>query len=246
MSAVARQPSRRPGAIFSPAIETALKEEFFRDTPRGFFVEVGANDPHVHSQTWEFEQAGWGGILIEPLPGLADVLRRCRSATVFAVACTSPQRAGQPMRIYLAGPYSSVDPDLMVAEVRAGGSIEVPAQTLDDILSEAGAPVPIDFISLDVEGHENEVLAGFNIARWRPRLILIEDHIVNLRKHRWLQQAGYRLIRRTGLNSWYVPDAAAGHIDWVGRWQLFRKYYLGLPFRVLRDALRRMRPDRRG
>jgi hypothetical protein len=145
------------------------------------------------------------------------------------------------MRLHLAVPYSSVNPDLVVAEVRANTSIEVPVRTLDDILVDAGAPVPIDFLSIDVEGHETEVLAGFDIAHWRPRLILIEDHVVGLAKHRLLTRSGYRLIRRTGLNAWYVPRESAGTMGWLGRWQLVRKYYLGLPFRVLRDAMRRAR-----
>ena len=57
-------------------------------------------------------------------------------------------------------------------------------RTLDDILEQAEAPMPIDFVSIDVEGHEVEVLSGFDLARWRPRLILVEDHVTNLATHR--------------------------------------------------------------
>jgi FkbM family methyltransferase len=241
VSAVASPPPpRRVGAIFSPAAEATLKDEFFGER-RGFFVEVGANEPQADSQTWQLEQKGWTGVLVEPQPDLAEELRRTRSAKIYAVACSSPQRAGRAVRIHLAGPHSSLDPELIVSGISVEGSIEVPARTLDDILSDAGAPAPIDFLSIDVEGHEIEVLAGFDIARWRPRLILIEDHVVSLDKHRHLTRAGYRLVRRTGLNAWYLPSASAGPLDWLGRWQLFRKYYLGLPFRVLRDATRRVR-----
>jgi FkbM family methyltransferase len=242
VSAVPDRPSYRPpGAIFSHAVEAELKEEFFGGARSGYFVDVGANEPETDSETWHLEQAGWTGVLVEPQPELAERLRNTRSAKVYAVACSSPQRAGRPVRLHLAGPHSSLSPDLVVAEVRTDRSIEVPARTLDDILADAGAPAPIDFLSIDVEGHETEVLAGFDIARWRPRLILIEDHVVSLAKHRLLTRAGYRLIRRTALNSWYVPRSSAGTIGWLGRWQLLRKYYLGLPFRVLRDAMRRVR-----
>ena len=60
------------------------------------------------------------------------------------------------------------------------GVIQVPVTTLDDILVEGGAPQPLDFLSVDVEGHEIEVLRGFNFARWQPRLILLEDHTTEL------------------------------------------------------------------
>jgi hypothetical protein len=83
--------------------------------------------------------------------------------------------------------------------------IEVPIRTLDSILTEAGTPEQFDFLSIDVEGHEIEVLRGFDIAWWRPQLILLEDHVADLARHRYLKAAGYRLIRRYENNGWYVP-----------------------------------------
>ncbi len=117
----------------------------------------------------------------------------------------------------------------------------MPTRTLDDILAEAGAPSPLDFVSIDVETHELDVLHGFDLARWRPRLLLIEDHVTSLATHRYLTRAGYRLIRRTGLNGWYVPQADAPRIGLYGSWQFARKYYLALPFRILRERKRRWR-----
>jgi FkbM family methyltransferase len=231
-------------AIYPPERETELKDEFFAGAGGGYFVEVGANDPTFNSQTWHLERAGWTGILVEPQHDLAETLRRSRKAQVYAIACSSPALAGGTARIQLAGPYSTLERNLAVAGMHAEASLEVPVRTLDDVLVEALAPIPIDFLSIDVEGHEPEVLAGFDLARWRPRLILIEDHVVSLAAHRLLTRAGYRLVRRTGLNGWYVPRAEAGTLGWFGRWQIFRKYYLGLPFRRLRDALRRLRASR--
>ena len=69
-------------------------------------------------------------------------------------------------------------------------------------------PTGFDFLSIDVEGHEIEVLRGFDIARWRPQLILLENHVGDLTKHRYLKSAGYRIIRRHENNGWYVPREA--------------------------------------
>jgi FkbM family methyltransferase len=228
-------------AIFPHDNETLMVREFFDNKRTGFFVDVGANDPVLGSQTWHLEQAGWNGIVVEPQPDLAARLSETRKARVFAIACSSPQNAGGTLPLHIAGPHSSFNPDLMVAGVKPAAPIEVPVRTLDSVLAEAGAPAPIDFLSVDVEGHEIDVLSGFDFARWRPRLILLEDHVVNLTKHRFLQHAGYRLVRRTGLNAWYVPPELAFPLELVGRWQMLRKYYLGLPFRILRDFLRRVR-----
>jgi FkbM family methyltransferase len=228
-------------AIFPYEAETRLKEAFFDGARAGYFVEVGANDPQLYSQTWHLEQRGWTGILIEPQPGLAEKIRRTRSAKVYAVACSSPANSGTSMALNVAGIHSSLDRDFFVFGMDREGVIEVPIRTLDQVLVDAGAPTPIDFISIDVEGHEVAVLAGFDIARWQPRLLLIEDLAMDVRLHRLLRSRGYKWIRRTGLNNWYVPAGSPQQVGLFGRWQFFRKYYLGTPFRHLREASRRLR-----
>ena len=207
----------------------------------GFFVEVGANHPQDGSQSWHLEERGWKGVLIEPHPELADKLRQVRRAKVFAFACSSPEHAGQRLPFYIAGPLSTLDRAAMAPGSQPKAIIDVPARTLDSILTEASAPQPIDFLSIDVEGHEIEVLRGFDFTRWQPRLILLEDHVGNLRKHRFLKSSGYRLVRRTGLNGWYVPINSQVHFGFIDQWRVLRKYYLALPFRVLRNLSRRLR-----
>ncbi len=191
--------------VFPWQVENELKTEFFGPLQTGFFVEVGANQPQQGSQSWQFEQAGWRGVLVEPQPDLAERLRQSRRAHVVAAACSSPANAGTAMTLHVLGPHSSLNRELAVTGVTAQSTIEVPVRTLDEILEQAGAPTPIDFVSIDVEGHEVEVLSGFDLARWRPRLLLVEDHVTSLATHRYLTRAGYRLIRRTGPNGWYVP-----------------------------------------
>jgi FkbM family methyltransferase len=226
--------------VFPWQVEDRLKAEFFGPQRNGFFVEVGANAPQLGSQSWQFEQAGWTGLLVEPQPDLAERLRQGRRAHVVAAACSSPANAGRTMTLHVLGPHSSLNRELAVTGVVAESEIDVPIRTLDDILQEIGAPSPIDFVSIDVEGHEVEVLSGFDLERWRPRLLLLEDHVTTLAAHRFVTRAGYRLIRRTGPNGWYVPRAQAPRIG-LGWWPLARKYYFALPIRMLRDRKRRLR-----
>ena len=226
--------------VFPWQVENELKTEFFGPLQTGFFVEVGANQPQQGSQSWQFEQAGWRGVLVEPQPDLAERLRQSRRAHVVAAACSSPANAGTAMTLHVLGPHSSLNRELAVTGVTAQSTIEVPVRTLDEILEQAGAPTPIDFVSIDVEGHEVEVLSGFDLTRWRPRLLLVEDHVTSLATHRYLTRSGYRLIRRTGPNGWYVPQDKAPRVGF-GWWQIARKYYFALPIRMLRDRRRRLR-----
>ncbi|MGN6461393.1 MAG: FkbM family methyltransferase [Pseudolabrys sp.] len=225
---------------FPPNQEQELIRQFFGDKP-GFFVEVGANDPHARSQTYHLEQKGWTGLLIEPQPDLADALRANRRAKVFAVACSDPAHDGDTLTLHVAGPLSSLNRERMAPGTVPDGTIAVPVRTLDRVLAEGGAQPGFDFLSIDVEGHELEVLSGFDVRRWRPRLILLEDHVENLAKHRAVRAMGYRLIRRYENNGWYVPEDAPQRIASGDRFEIVRKYYLALPFRIIRNALRAMR-----
>ena len=228
-----------------PDHEMRLIAAFFGPR-RGYFVEVGANEPRARSQTFHLEQAGWTGLLIEPQPALAAQLRAERSAKVFAVACSAPENAGRALPLHVAGPLSSLDRARMAPGAAPEAVIEVPARTLDSVLEEAGAPEGFDFLSIDVEGHELEVLRGFDITRWRPRLILLEDHVADLSKHRYLKAAGYRIVRRYENNGWYVARGDAAKASLADRWEILRKYYLALPFRILRNLSRRLRAQRAG
>ena len=123
------------------------------------------------------------------------------------------------------------------------GVEEVEVRTLDEILAEAGNP-KLDFVSIDVEGLELQVLRGFDLARHRPAVLLMEDHLKQLGVHRHLARHGYRVVKRTGVNNWYVPKRQPFHLStWTERLKLFRKMYLGLPFRKIRLS-RRRRKDR--
>src|SRR6202050_1597556 len=221
-------------AVFPPDVEDDLKDEFFSGKRDGYFVDVGANDPKNMSQSWQLEQKGWRGVLVEPQPRLAQNLREQRQAAVFACVCSSPENAGKILKFQVSGIHSSLDLNFFVAGMRKEEIIEVPACMLDDILTAAKETVPIDLFAIDVESHEIEVLNGVTLTRWQPRLIVIEDLAFNTRLHRHLRSRGYKWVRRTGLNGWYVPDASSMQVSAFGRWQFIRKHYLATPFRHFR------------
>lgn len=225
-------------SIFPQSAELELKLEFLANASAKYFVEVGANQPRTLSQTWELEQRGWTGVLIEPQPELADRLRQERSAQVFAVACSSRASSGQSMTLHLAGPHSSFDQELNLPGVKPHGSISVPLLSLDAVLESAGATT-VDFMSIDVEGHELEVLDGCDLQRWRPRLLMVEDLLLHLQLHRYLITHGYRWLRRTGINNWYVPADQPVQLGVHGQWQFFKKFYLGTPLRRWRKTRRK-------
>jgi FkbM family methyltransferase len=216
--------------------------EFFDRAPRGFFVEVGANEPTNLSQTFLLEQNGWEGILVEPQPACCERLRKLRpKSTVVQAACGSPAQKGKALfrvashtdRSLLAG----LEPD---GDVEFTDSITVDLLTLDEVLEKAGNP-RVDFLSIDVEGGELEVLSGFSLAKRAPALVLLEDHVENLRLHSYMKSHAYKLVRRTGSNNWYVPVSTSFPVGWGERLKLLRKMQLGTPLRKLKRLLKRPR-----
>jgi len=224
--------------------ESKLVWQYFGRQTHGVFVDVGANHPTEQSQTWFLELKGWSGILIEPNSQLCRLLReqRPRSKTVQAAVC-SPEQVGEAdLYIGACDAHSAVTPQFDHA--LKGETERVMMRTLDSILIEAGIS-SVDFLSVDVEGMEIDVLKGLTLPDYRPQLILIEDHFYNHKIHSYLKLNGHKLVRRTGYNNWYVPLNAPVSLFSLSSWsellRLFRKMWLAPPFNNLRRLLARYR-----
>lgn len=180
-------------------------------------VEVGANDGITGSSSLHFERKGWRCVLIEPNPVLCARLRAERTAFIFEGAASSTSGTATLM---LAGgddlshAVSSIEPGSGKSIARQGFTVQpvtVTTARLDDILEQADVkPGDVAFVSIDVEGHEPEVLKGFTLSRWRPEILIIEDNSLlfgnGLRAS--LAKDGYVPFRRTGVNDWYAPAEA--------------------------------------
>ncbi len=97
--------------------------------------------------------------------------------------------------------------------LEAGGAIRpihVRTARLDDLLEEAGFPT-LEFLTIDVEGHELAVLEGFSLDRYRPRIVIIEDNSTagDSRVARHMAERGYVHFKRTGVNEWYARRSDA-------------------------------------
>jgi FkbM family methyltransferase len=221
--------------------ETSLVRQFFANTLQGVFVDVGANDPVHLSQTWHLESRGWTGIAVEPIAEMCDRLRAERPrTTVVRAACGDPASVGE-RDFYVADDLdkSTLARNLLDFETAVRRVDRVRVRTLDDVLAEF-APGRVDFVSIDVEGLQLEVIRGFDLRRHRPRLLFVEDHLTDLRTHRLIERQGYRLVKRTTFNNWYVPREATFSLTSPReRFALWQKVYLRTPYRKLRHALRR-------
>ena len=151
--------------------------------PRGYFVEFGAYDGTSHSNTKLLEDRfGWTGLLAEPNPDMADVLRSTRLAAVDSRCVWDV--TGDTVDLLLTGDaeLSSVA-DHAVRDLHSDSrqatavrTVAVPTVSLNDLLDEYAAPDVIDFMSVDTEGTELRILQSFDFSRRKPRLVAVEHN----------------------------------------------------------------------
>ncbi len=219
--------------------ENILVREYFHDKEKGFFVEVGANDPINHgSQTWHLEKRlNWSGILVEPIPELAEKCRNTRvNSKTYECVCVD-ENASKTLTLFVPCDNnsnneiycrSSIGKNIDGSKFKQHKEIEVQARTLNSIL-EAENVENIDLLSIDVEGAELDVLLGLNISKFKPKLILLEDKHLYLDKHRYLKRNGYKLVKRTRQNCWYVPIyAKAPEQSVYEKFRLIKRMYISI------------------
>jgi FkbM family methyltransferase len=199
--------------------------DFFGKEFQGIFVDVGANDGVELSNTYLLEQHGWRGVLVEASEQLANACRQARPRSIVVNKAAVLSRQVKQVEFFeytgrlptgeIYDGLSSVGQlsAYHSTAIAAGASVRrtvVPAACLDEILDEAGFNGQIDFVSVDVEGLELDVLKGLSLRARAPRLLLVEDNSFgqDRRVVDYLRGLGYFRVHRTGVNDWFVrkPD----------------------------------------
>ncbi len=149
----------------------------------GFFVEFGAAGGVNLSNTFLLEkQGGWRGILAEPFPLWHDSLAINRKV-IIDHRCVWSQ-SGEQLEFLgteHAPEYATIldfrDADKYgVGRSRSNNVITVESISLNDLLFQHSAPIDIDYLSVDTEGSEFEILNNLDFARYHPRVITVEHN----------------------------------------------------------------------
>jgi FkbM family methyltransferase len=180
----------------------------------GSWIDVGAGDPVTDSVTAAFSERGWSGINVEPLP--AEHAALCAQRPADNNLPVALGREPGSTKLY-EGPASNrgsstTVPELAEAYIESGEEftpIDVPVRTLAEITMQS-AIGEVDFLKIDVEGAEADVLAGADWSSFRPRIVVVEATIPNtaIPNHEaWegiLLDVGYEFALFDGLNRFYV------------------------------------------
>lgn len=177
----------------------------------GFFVDIGATDGVLLNNTYLLEkQYDWRGICIEPSQNDYRALQRNRTCMVSDACVWSV--TGEEMEFILAKEYGGLaavaDDDMHAAKRQAyrelGEVVRVRTTSLNDLLRDCNAPAEIDYISLDVEGAEFDILNTFDFAKWSVSVWTVEHNYAPQRTkiRALMEQHGYA-CQEAEWDDWY-------------------------------------------
>lgn len=197
----------KPSRIGSQYDEDRILAEMLPE--KGTYADIGASHAKECSNTWMLYTRGWRGLLIEPLPDCwADLLLNRIGDIVCPVAASDINGFA---KLRVCRTLSSLREDWPNDSTE---SILVKTMTMRDILAmyPSVSWEHTDLCSIDVEGHELEVLNGFDWASFSPKVIVIEFRETGKEQGadssgKWVHHMhnnNYRLHRQTPLNQIWV------------------------------------------
>ena len=186
---------------------------YFNFKRDGYFDEFGATNGVDLSNTWLLEKEfGWKGILAEPSKNWHEELSNNRSCNIEnkAVWIKSDEtltflEATVP-EISTIDDFRSID-----SHSRKGKIYEVETISLEDLLDKYDAPSVIDYLSIDTEGSELDILSNFDFEKYKFRVITVEHNFTENREkiNRLLTSKGYKQVLESisAFDDWYILDS---------------------------------------
>jgi FkbM family methyltransferase len=245
---------------YAQNFEDILLNRIFKATTDGCYVDVGACHPNAHSVTKIFYDRGWSGVNIEPSSYYYSLLQQHRARDINLQMALSDHKSEQDFFEVVGSGLSALD-QAVIFRANAGGlqakQSRVLVDTLTSVLDRHLKSRAIDFLKIDVEGHELQVIRGLDFQRYRPKVILVEAVHPDTRAPAWLEwepillNQNYVFASFDGLNRFYVDTP---YVAWIDMLKLppnvFDEFWLseGHPMvkpkgRLWQSFLRRILPE---
>ena len=191
----------------------------FGERSAGFYLDIGSGHPVYDNVSFGFYLKGWSGVTVEPNPWLAQLSRavRPRDRHVEALVGAAPGQATFYLVEDFHGFSTMIESHAQAAQREFGKSAQAllgPVTTLRE-LCEAHAPAAFDFLKIDVEGAEADVILNGDWQNFRPKIAVVEALAPYTQVPAWdawepfLARHGYRPVWFDSLNRHYLAEEAS-------------------------------------
>lgn len=181
----------------------------------GVYIDVGGGHPVADNVSMWFYERGWRGLVVEPQTALARLYPHVRPRDIVFDGLVGRESGTHELHVFprLHGLSTTIGANAERSQVHGDNyrTLTLPMLTLADLCQQHDMD-RIDFLKIDVEGAEADVLAGNDWSRFRPKIVVAEaiDPATNTATHlAWepiLLDAGYRFRLDDTLNRFYVAD----------------------------------------
>lgn len=192
--------------IYSQEGEDILIERYLGIKSKGFYIDIGAHHPFRFSNTYYFYRQGWSGINIEPNPELFGLLSKHRPRDINLNIGLSNKPQDLTYYYFEEAAYNTFSQEIAM-QLIANNNILIRKEqfattTLPLALKNFILPTQVDFLSIDTEGMDLDILMTNDWEQLRPQLILAELKANDTRSaweskmNRYLEQKNYRLVSK--------------------------------------------------
>lgn len=194
---------------YSQEGEDIILRRIFERQKTGFYVDVGAHHPKRFSNTYRFYKKGWRGINIDAKPGCMEIFRKIRPRDINLEFAIFNKRQTLIYYCFNDPALNSFSKTVSIEmnkkeEYKIIDEIKIETLTLVEVL-DAYLPsdTTIDFLSVDVEGLDFQVLTSNDWSKYMPNVVLVEDFNFsfdssdNSKIYKFLMDKGYHLVAKT-------------------------------------------------
>lgn len=193
---------------FSQSGEDMVLRHLLRDKPNGFFVDVGANNPIRFSNTFYFYLRGWKGINVDPIPGVMKNFNKLRPRDINIEKAVG-KRGISKFFMFEESCYNTFDEKIAeTIQIKKISNliskIDIQKIPLIDLFKDH-VFCSIDFLTIDAEGLDIEILETNDWEKFRPLYICIEKHTTDadrtMNPDNFLNSNGYKCVAQTEFSS---------------------------------------------
>jgi FkbM family methyltransferase len=191
-----------------------IRENFFSDYDfKGTMVEVGAGPPEFYSMSKHFRDNGWRCICVEPNPKFVEQHKKLGNE-IYQYACSNEDKKESSFEIVNVNRWGNDIEGISTSSIKRkydlwdGCTIEnikVEIKKLDTLLENINVN-KIDLVSIDVEGWELEVMKGFNIKKYNPKVVMLENVKYDQEYIKYMNDNSYILYEKLDYNYIFIKD----------------------------------------